>query len=81
MPAATVTTKGQVTVPKKIREQLKLRAGDRLDFVEEAGGKITLRKSSISIEELEGILHRPDQKPLSVRQMNKTIRKRFGAET
>ncbi len=79
MPTATVTSKGQVTVPKPIRDRLKLHAGDRLDFVLEEEGKVILRKASIPIQELEGILHRADRKPVSLQDMKETVRRRFGA--
>jgi len=38
MVSAKITTKGQVTIPKRIRDRMGLRAGDRVDFVEEDGG-------------------------------------------
>jgi len=79
MPTATVTSKGQVTVPKPIRDRLNLHAGDRLDFVLEEEGKVILRKASIPIQELEGILHRADRKPVSLEEMKETVRRRFGA--
>ncbi|MBN1894039.1 AbrB/MazE/SpoVT family DNA-binding domain-containing protein, partial [bacterium] len=35
---STMTSKGQLTVPKKVRERLKLHAGDKLEFIfDEAG--------------------------------------------
>jgi AbrB family looped-hinge helix DNA binding protein len=34
---AKVTTKGQVTIPKKIREDLGLRTGDEIEFIRENG--------------------------------------------
>ncbi len=79
MPTATVTSKGQVTVPKPIRDRLNLHAGDRLDFVLEEEGKVILRKASIPIQELEGILYRADRKPVSLEEMKETVRRRFGA--
>ncbi len=79
MPTATVTSKGQVTVPKPIRDRLKLHTGDRLDFVLEEEGKVILRKASIPIQELEGILHRADRKSVSLEEMKETVRRRFGA--
>ena len=79
MPTATVTSKGQVTVPKTIRDRLRLHAGDRLDFVLQEEGKVILRKASIPIQELEGILHRADRKPVSLEDMKETVRRRFGA--
>ena len=80
MPTATVTSKGQVTVPKPIRDRLKLHAGDRLDFVLEEEGKVILRKASSPIQELEGILHRVYRKPVSLEGMKKTVLRRFGAK-
>jgi AbrB family looped-hinge helix DNA binding protein len=43
MPAAKLTSKGQVTVPKGVREALGLRTGDVIEFVPE-GGEFRLRK-------------------------------------
>ena len=40
--SATVTSKGQVTVPADIRERLGLKAGDRLDFHLTDSGKLTV---------------------------------------
>ena len=41
---ATVTTKGQVTLPKSLRESLSIRAGDKLEFTLEAANQISVRK-------------------------------------
>jgi AbrB family looped-hinge helix DNA binding protein len=43
LPTATVTTKGQVTIPKVIREALKVHPGDRLDFRVDAQGRMVIR--------------------------------------
>ena len=41
---ATVTSKGQVTLPKSLRESLSIRAGDKLEFTLEAANQISVRK-------------------------------------
>ena len=43
MPTATITSKGQVTIPKKVRDQLGLQAGDILSFDVESVDKIIIR--------------------------------------
>ena len=40
MTASTLTIKGQTTVPKSIREHLKLKAGDKVDFLIESDGRV-----------------------------------------
>lgn len=78
MPKATVTSKGQITIPKGVRETLDLQPGDRVDFVVAEGGMVVLRRASIPIEELSGILKQPGMKAVSVDQMNQAIRRRGG---
>ena len=43
MSQATLTTKGQVTIPKAVREQLDLKAGDRIDFIVNDSGAALIR--------------------------------------
>ncbi len=73
MPSATVTSKGQVTIPKPIRQALKVGAGDRLDFVMEGGGRVVIRAGTANVSNLKGILHRPGRRPVSVDEMNAAI--------
>jgi antitoxin PrlF len=74
MPEATVTTKGQVTIPKAVREHLKLETGARLDFVIEDDGTVVLKPVTRHVHELAGLLHRPGRQPVSVDEMNESIR-------
>lgn len=76
MPVSQITVKGQTTIPKKIRDYLKLHTGDRVDFVIE-DGKVVLKPSNLDVKELEGILHRPGMKAVSTEEMKQAIRKRF----
>jgi AbrB family looped-hinge helix DNA binding protein len=76
MPSATVTSKGQITLPKAIRDLLRLDAGDRVDFVVHDDGTVVLRPATVDVRELKGLLHRKGMKPLSVESMNAVIRRR-----
>jgi antitoxin PrlF len=81
VPSATLTSKGQVTVPKAIRDLLRLGTGDRVDFVVKEDGTVVLRPATVHIRELKGFLHRKGMKPLSVEQMNAIIRRRASGRT
>jgi len=75
MPMATVTSKGQITLPKEIRDALGVSPGDRVEFVREDSGKVLVRPVKTSILDLMGIL-KPRVKGVTVEQMDETIRKR-----
>ena len=61
MATATLTSKGQITLPKDVRDDLKLKEGDRVSF-EKIDGRYVLRPQNRSVMELAGILHRPGEK-------------------
>jgi antitoxin PrlF len=76
MPAATMTSKGQITIPVEVRAELGIDAGDRIEFVRNLKtGHYELIPANVSIKSLKGILPRRG-KPLSIREMNKVIRER-----
>jgi AbrB family looped-hinge helix DNA binding protein len=77
MPASLITSKGQTTIPKKIREYLHLLPGDRVDFVVDKEGKVVLEPATVDVRELEGILHRPGMKAVSTEEMKKAVKERF----
>ena len=77
MATATLTRKGQTTIPKEVREFLHLRAGDRMEFVMESDGRVWLRPAIRDISDLEGILP-PPEKPVSLEEMKRSIRERGG---
>lgn len=72
-----ITIKGQTTIPKKIRAHLKIQPGDKIDFVIDNNGKVVLEPATLDVKELEGILHKPGMKAVSVEEMKKAVRKRF----
>jgi antitoxin PrlF len=78
MPVATLTSKGQLVIPKDIREYLHLQPGDRLDFIIRDDGDVVLRPAVTDIRELKGLLSKPGQQPVSITAMQNVIRKRAG---
>ncbi len=73
MAAATVTSKGQITIPKEVRDFLRANAGDRLEFTIEESGAVRIRKVGRSIKELAGMLHRPGMKPVTLEEMHESL--------
>lgn len=69
---STMTSKGQTTVPKEIRQQLNLRPGDKVFWHLEAG-RIVLRAKTRSINDMAGMLHRPGQRPVTLEEMDEAI--------
>ena len=54
MPTATMTSKGQVTIPVEVREALNLKPGDRIDLFRDRAGIFVLSPRASSIRDLEG---------------------------
>jgi AbrB family looped-hinge helix DNA binding protein len=77
MPTSTVTSKGQTTIPKEIRERLNLQPGDRLEFVVDDDGRVIVLPATVDAAELAGIL-KPPSKPVTVEAMNQAVRTRGG---
>ncbi|RDE08160.1 AbrB/MazE/SpoVT family DNA-binding domain-containing protein [Pelagibacterium lacus] len=72
MSTATLTSKGQMTLPKEIREDLNLKAGDKVDFVK-VGGRYELRPRNLRAADFAGMLHRPGMRAMSVEEMDEGI--------
>jgi AbrB family looped-hinge helix DNA binding protein len=75
MATATVTSKGQITIPIQVRNALGLDAGDRIEFVEVGKGEFNIVAATRSVKELNGLLYRKGQKPVSIEEMNAAIAK------
>ena len=75
MPIATVTSKGQITIPIDVRSRLGLKAGDRVSFDFGQQGELILRPKRLPFEALRGILKSKRRRPVSVREMDKAIEK------
>jgi len=76
MSTATVTSKGQITIPADVRRRLGLESGDRVEFVEVDGG-FAIKPATHDVRVLKGLLRKPAT-PVSISQMNAAIRARGG---
>jgi hypothetical protein len=73
MASATITTKGQVTIPKEIRDYLNLDTGSKVDFVIDENGIVKLIPLNVSIKNLSGILHKKGMIAATLEEMGQTI--------
>jgi antitoxin PrlF len=75
MPTATLTSKGQVTIPKEIREKLRLKTGDRVLFTVDDSGAVQVRAQNRSLLDRIGFMKHlvKRTKPVSVEEMNEAI--------
>lgn len=79
MSAAVMTSKGQITVPKDVRDKLKLKAGDRVEFSQDEFGNFTLHPKNGDIRELRGFLPKPT-KPVSDEEIRDAIERGWAGE-
>src|SRR5208337_626786 len=61
---ATLTSKGQTTIPKPIRDSLGMKTGDRMSFTLMPDGVVIMRVKNKRVSELAGLLHKKGRKPL-----------------
>ena len=78
MSTATVTSKGQITIPVDIRASLSLEAGDRINFVfDDELGIVVFLPAIKNVTSLKGIVAKPDT-PVSIEDMNTTVKAKGG---
>ncbi|MEO8620637.1 MAG: type II toxin-antitoxin system PrlF family antitoxin [bacterium] len=73
MPASKITSKGQITVPKVVRETLCLLPGDHMSFVIHDDGTVTVEAETVDLSSLRGIV-KPNGLHVSIEEMNEAIK-------
>ena len=68
---ATLTSKGQTTIPKEIRDSLAMKAGDRMTFTLMPDGTVVMRVKTKSVTELAGVLHKKGRKRVPVGRLSR----------
>lgn len=68
---ATLTSKGQTTIPKEIRDELGMKPGDRMTFTLMPDATVVMRVKNKSISDLVGALYKKGRKPVPVEQLSR----------
>jgi AbrB family looped-hinge helix DNA binding protein len=79
MASAAVTSKGQITIPAEVREDLGLKVGDRVSFIKGENGEYIMKAKTGSLMDLKGFIHWSG-KPVTIEEMNKTIAKGWAGQ-
>jgi len=72
MTTATLTSKGQITIPAEVRAALGVDAGDRVEFVEVAPGRYEFIAATLPVTALKGMLGKR-RRSVSIEEMNAVI--------
>jgi AbrB family looped-hinge helix DNA binding protein len=73
MPTSTLTSKGQLTVPKAIRDRLGLHEGDRVEFRVTGEGQVVVEAGTVDLRDLRGAL-KGEGRRVSVEEMEEAVR-------
>ncbi len=74
MATATITSKGQVTIPIEIRDSLHLCKGDKIEILLNDRGEAIMRPVSKKVGDLFGILKNQQQKTLSIEEIDEAVK-------
>jgi antitoxin PrlF len=78
MATATLTTKGQLVIPKPVRDHLHLHPGDTLDFLVQENGDVLIRPAVEDVRRLRGALHKAGRAPVPLAALREAVRRRGG---
>jgi AbrB family looped-hinge helix DNA binding protein len=73
MSTATISSKGQVTLPIDVRKAMGVGPGDRVDFVKMEDGHFAVMPATVSVMSLKGILS-PPATPVTLEDMDAAVR-------
>lgn len=77
MALATLTTKGQVTIPREIRESLKLHTGDKIEIIMTEKREAIIKPASKKVDDIFCKLHMPGRKSSTIQEINDAIRNKM----
>ncbi len=68
---STLTSKGQTTIPKPIRDSLRMKTGDRMSFTLMPDGVVIMRVKNKRLADLAGVLYKKGRKPVPIDQLSR----------
>jgi antitoxin PrlF len=77
MQQTTLTSKGQVTIPKNIRDSIGLHIGDKIEFVITQNKEVILRPITKKVDDVFGVLHKPSRNSVTTEEMDAGIKKKI----
>jgi antitoxin PrlF len=80
MGASRMTSKGQITVPKAVRDALGVEPGDRLAFRIEDDGRVLVEPETVDIRTLRGVL-KPRRRGVGVEEMAAAVERQVSARS
>lgn len=78
MATATLTSKGQITIPAVVRHSLHIGAGDRLEFIQTGEGRFEIIAASKDVSSLKGMINTTTK--VSIEDMNAAIKQRANSK-
>lgn len=76
MQKTTLTSKGQVTIPKNIRDIIGLHTGDKIEFIITEKNEVLLRPITKKVDDVFGVLHKPGRNAVTVEEMDVAIKQK-----
>jgi AbrB family looped-hinge helix DNA binding protein len=80
MQQATLTSKGQITIPKLVRDSLALHTGDKIEFILTKNNEIMLKPVTKKVDDVFGRLFRADRPAVDVEEMDALIKQKIRAD-
>lgn len=80
MRQSTLTSKGQITIPKSVRDSLALNAGDKVEFVLTENNEVLLKPVTKKVDEVFGRLFRAGRPAVDIAEMDTLLKQKIRAD-
>jgi AbrB family looped-hinge helix DNA binding protein len=80
MQQTTLTSKGQITIPKWVRDSLALQAGDKVEFVLTKNNEVLLKPVTKTVDEVFGCLFKAGRPVVDIDEMDSLLKQKVRAD-